>query len=207
MNIVDAILIVILIIGTLDGIRKGALKTLVELIGSILVLFLSWALKGSLANLLISKLPVVGNNPAISAIIYHIIAFVILLILFSLIYRVLLHVSSFIEKIFDATIVLGVVSRVVGAALAFLRTYIILFFALFMISTFNFKVFNESKVNNYIFEKTPIIAPMIKDLWESIKEVYENANVEENIKSLFEKDIISEENMDKLIGIYKESRN
>ena len=39
MNIVDAILIVILIIGTLDGIRKGALKTLVELIGSILVLF------------------------------------------------------------------------------------------------------------------------------------------------------------------------
>ena len=207
MNIVDAILIVILIIGTLDGIRKGALKTLVELIGSILVLFLSWALKGSLANLLISKLPVVGNNPAISAIIYHIIAFVILLILFSLIYRVLLHVSSFIEKIFDATIVLGVVSRVVGAALAFLRTYIILFFALFMISTFNFKVFNESKVNNYILEKTPIIAPMIKDLWESIKEVYENANVEENIKSLFEKDIISEENMDKLIGIYKESRN
>ena len=76
-----------------------------------------------------------------------------------------------------------------------------------MISTFNFKVFNESKVNNYILEKTPIIAPMIKDLWESIKEVYENANVEENIKSLFEKDIISEENMDKLIGIYKESRN
>ncbi len=207
MNIIDAILIVILMIGTLDGVRKGALKTLVELIGSILVLFLSWILKGSLANLLISKLPVIGNNPTISVVIYEIIAFIILLIIFSLIYKVLLSLSSAIEKIFDATIVLGFVSKVVGAILAFVRTYIILFFALFMISTFNFKVFNESKVNNYILDKTPIIAPMIKDLWQAVKDAYNDSNVEETIKSLFEKDIINEDNMDKLINVYNESRN
>lgn len=206
MNIVDAILIVLLMIGTLDGIRKGALKTLVELVGSILVIFLSWVLKGSLANLLINKLPVIGNNPVISVVVYNIIAFVLLLIVFSLIYKALLGLSSVIEKIFDATIVLGIVSKIVGAVLGFVRTYLILFFALFMISTFNFKIFNESKVNEYMLDKTPIVAPMIEDLWQTIKDAYSNSNVEETIKAMFEKNIINEENMDLLIDKYNESR-
>ena len=84
MGLVDAIIIVILMIGILDGVRKGALGTLVSFFGSLLVFILSWELKGQLANFLISKLPVIGGNAAISVLIYTIIAFILLLIVFGL---------------------------------------------------------------------------------------------------------------------------
>ena len=44
MGLVDAIIIVILIIGILDGVRKGALGTLVSFFGSLLVFILSFVL-------------------------------------------------------------------------------------------------------------------------------------------------------------------
>ena len=45
MSLLDAILIVIIIIGALDGARKGVIKSLIGLVGSIVVFLLSWILK------------------------------------------------------------------------------------------------------------------------------------------------------------------
>lgn len=202
MNLVDAIIIVILIIGVLDGLRKGALKTVVELIGSILIFFLAWSLKGTLANVLIDKLPSLGANPAFSALTYHVVAFIVLLLLFYLIYNLILRVTNIIEKVFDATVVLGFVSRILGAAFGFIKTYIFLFFALFILSIFNISYLNNSKINNYILEKTPMMAPLVKNAWESVKEVTSTDNTIDNIKMLFENKIITEENMNKLIESY-----
>ena len=195
MNLVDAILIVIIIIGALGGMRRGAVKSIVSLVGSIVVLLLSWILKGSLANILISKLPQIGNNAAVSVLVYHILSFILLLIVFSLLYRVLLKVTDIVEKVFDATIILGFVSRVIGAV----TTYVVLFFILFILSIFNIKYLNNSKVSNFMLEKTPALAPLVKNTFEGIKEVYESNNAEEQIKILFEKNIINEDNMNKIL--------
>lgn len=206
MNIVDAIIIVLLILGFINGLRKGALRSLVELVGSILVLFFAWTLKGSLANIFISKLNVIGNNPAISAVIYQVIAFVILIILFSIIYRIILGVTKVIEKIFDATIVLGIVSKIIGGVIGFIETYLVMFFILYILSACNVAFVNESKVSDFVVNKTPVVTPLVNDTWQVIRQVYTNANIEENIKSLFESKIITEENYNKLKDAYEEMK-
>lgn len=199
MGLMDAIIIIVLLIGALDGVKKGFIKSLVGLVGSIIVIFLSWILKGCLANVLIGILPQLGKNASVSVLLYHVISFIVLLIVFSLLYRVILKLTDIIEKILDATIVLGFVSRVLGAVVGFIETYIILFFVLLLLSVFDIPLLNNSKVNNFIVDKTPVITPLVKDTWESAKEIYESNNYEESIKLLFEKNIINEKNMNKLL--------
>ncbi len=200
MNIVDAVLIVLLIIGIMDGIRLGAVRSFVGFFGTILVFLLSWILKGTLADVMIKTLPQLGGNAAISVLIYHVIAFIILLIIFSVIYRVILKLTNVVEKVMDATIILGFVSRIIGGAFGFIKMYILLFIVLFILSIFNFSFMKSSKVNRFILDKTPLLAPIVEDTWNGIKGVYEASNVEEAIRSLFENNIITEENMNKLLN-------
>lgn len=199
MNIVDAVLIVILIIGIIDGFRLGALRSIVGFFGTLIVFFLSWILKGSLASVMINVLPQLGGNAAISVLIYHILAFIILFVIFSIIYGVILKITNVIEKVMDATIVLGFVSKIIGGIFGFIKMYIFLFIVLFIVSIFNFSFMNSSKINKYILEKTPLLAPVVEKTWNSIKGVYESENVEDAIRVLFENNIINEENMNKLL--------
>ena len=207
MNIVDAVIIVLLIIGALDGVRKGAIKSLVELVGSILVIFFSWILKGILSNVMISTLPQIGSNPAISVVIYQVISFIVLLIIFSIIYKVIVGLTDLVERLFDSTVILGFVSRVLGALVGLIKSYVIMFFALFILSSFNIGLINNSKVSTYILEKTPLITPFVEKTWNTIKNVYNSSNVEESIQKLFENKIITEENMNKIINKYNESKS
>lgn len=200
MGIVDAIIIVILIIGILDGFRLGLVRSVVGFFGTLIVFFLSWILKGSLANIMINLLPQLGGNSAISVLIYHILAFIILLIIFSIIYSIVIKLSNVVEKIMKATIVLGFVSKILGGVFGFIKMYVFMFIVLFIISIFNFSFMNSSKVNKFILDKTPLLAPIVKDSWNAIKDVYESSNVEEAIKKLFENNIITEENMNKLLN-------
>ena len=207
MNLVDAILIVLLLVGVLGGIRRGAIKSLVELVGSVLILFLSWTLKGLLANVLIGSFPNLAKNPAISAVLYHVIAFVILLIAFSIIYKIILGLTDFVERVFDITVVFGVASKIIGGIIGLIESYVIMLFILFILSSFNIEIINESKINNFILEKTPLVAPMVKDSWKSIKDVYNNNNVEQSIQTLFENKLINEDNMNKLMDLYNETKD
>ncbi len=204
MNLVDAILIVLLIIGIIDGFRLGAVRSIVGFFGTILVFFLSWVLKSPLAEVLIKTLPQLGGNSAISVLIYHIISFIVLLIIFSLIYRVILKLTNVVEKVMDATIILGFISKIIGGVFGFIKMYIFLFIVLFILSIFNFSFLSNSKVNRFILDKTPLLAPVVEDTWHAIKDVYEAGNVEEAIVKLFENNIITEENMNKLLKGVKE---
>ena len=100
----------------------------------------------------------------------------------------------------NMTIILGVVSKVIGALFGLIRMYLFIFVALFILSTFNISYLNNSKVNHFILDKTPLLGPVISDGWNAIKGVYEASDVEEGLKVLFEKNIITEENFNKLIG-------
>lgn len=199
MNIVDAVLIVLLIIGIIDGLRLGAVRSIVGFFGTIIVFFLSWILKSPLANVMINTLPQLGGNSAISVLIYHILSFIILLIIFSILYRIVLKLSNVVEKVMDATIILGFVSKIIGGVFGFIKMYIFLFIVLFILSIFNFSFMTNSKVNRFILDKTPLLAPIVKDSWNAIKDVYEANDVDEAIRSLFENNIITEENMNKLL--------
>lgn len=199
MNLVDAIIIIILIIGFLDGYRLGFIRSVAGFFGSIIVFFLAWILKSPLANALIKVFPQLGGNSAVSVLIYHIISFIILLIIFSLIYKVILKLTNVVEKVMDATIILGFVSKMLGGVFGVIKTYIILFIVLFIISIFNFSFMKTSKINRFVLDKTPLLAPVVEKTWESVKGVYEASNIEEALIVLFENNIITEENMNNLL--------
>lgn len=198
-NLVDAILIIIVILGALAGMKQGFIKSVIGFFGSVLVFFLAWILKSSLANVLIKVLPQVGGNSAISAIIYYVLSFIILLIIFSVLLGIVLKVTNVIEKLMNATIVLGFVSKILGGIFGAIKTYIIMFIVLFILSTFNFTFLRESKVNKFVLDKTPLLGPAVKDVWDSIKIVYDSNDVEGTLRHLFEKNIINEENFNRLI--------
>ncbi len=198
-NLVDAILIIIVILGALAGMKQGFIKSVIGFFGSVLVFFLAWILKSSLANVLIKVLPQVGGNSAISAIIYYVLSFIILLIIFSVLLGIVLKVTNVIEKLMNATIVLGFVSKILGGIFGAIKTYIIMFIVLFILSTFNFTFLRESRVNKFVLDKTPLLGPAVKDVWDSIKIVYDSNDVEGTLRHLFEKNIINEENFNRLI--------
>lgn len=200
MGLVDAIIIVLFMIGILDGVRKGALGTLVGFFGSLLVFILSWNFKGQLANFLISKLPVIGGNAAISVLIYTILSFIILLIVFGIIYRIIVKVTNVVEKAFDATIVLGFISRLVGAVLGFFKAYIFIFIIIFVLSIFNISYLNNSKLYNTILEDTPVVGKVAKSTWDMIKDVYNNKDITESLNDMVNNNILTEENKNKLLG-------
>ena len=202
MKLVDAIIIVLLILGALDGLRKGAIRSIVEFIGSILVIVLSWILKNNFANLLIKNYPVIGKNAAVSAVIYNIIAFLILLLGFSIVLFVLLKITDFIEGVLKATVVLGILSKLAGALFGALKAYIIIFFALLVLRGFNIGFIANSKVSNCILEKTPLVTPFVEKSYNSFKKAYDETNPLESIEYLFNNKILTEENLNKLKDFY-----
>ena len=207
MGIVDAVLICLLIVGALDGVRKGAIRSIVEFVGSILVIVLSWMLKNNFANILIKVYPNIGKNVAVSAIIYNVIAFLILLIAFSILLFVILKITDFIENVFKATIVLGFLSKIVGALFGAIKAYILIFFALLIMRGLNIRFIEESKVSDFMLEKTPLVTPLVEKSYNSIKKAYESTNPLETIEYLFNNKIITEDNLNKLKEIHKKDNN
>ena len=83
-TVVDILIIVFLLLGTYAGWRKGLIKSLVNFVGLIAVVILSFYLKTFIANFLIDKMPFfnfAGLNglSSINILIYNVIAFVFVL--------------------------------------------------------------------------------------------------------------------------------
>ena len=116
----------------------------------------------------------------------------------------------------NATIVLGIPSKILGTIFGILEGYIIAFvivFILSMASVSTTKV-NESKYGNTLLENTPVLSAIVSDSYQAITEVYKicidyenNDNKDEaNLKSLkvlLKYDILSVDSADKLIEMKK----
>ena len=115
----------------------------------------------------------------------------------------------FIEKILDVTIILGIFSRIAGAIVGLIESYIIIFILLFAFSQPFIKVtgIEESKLANFILDSTPIMSSAVSDVKIVLDEIddlskkYKNDKTsfnEDAIKLFIKYDIISEENINYL---------
>ena len=57
MKISEIVIIIIILLGALIGFKKGAIKEIFELVGTISIIIIAYLLKGYLASLLIKLLP------------------------------------------------------------------------------------------------------------------------------------------------------
>ncbi len=215
MNILDAVIIILLILGIMSGFRRGFVKQTVLLIGLIAVLVISYYLKNPVAAFLYKHLPffdfggIFKGVSVINILLYEVIAFLIVFSVLYLVLRILLKISGLIESLLKATIILGFFSKIAGGIVGFIESYIIIFIFLFIANQPFIRItgIEESKVANFILNNTFILSDTVKDTNKVIDEIYDLSKTYKNNSKEFNKqainlfikyDIISEENINYL---------
>ena len=180
-SILDIALILILFMFAVGGFRKGAIKEAVSLVGIVAVFVIAFLLKGVLGNLLCKFLPFfdfAGNLEGVTVLnilLYQLVAFIIIYSLLFSIYVIVVKISSGIQKLVNMTIVLWIPSKIIGALIAFVTGYIVIFAVLLvlLIPLKDSNLFKDSKVANYIVYDSPILSSSSESISNSINEIYD----------------------------------
>lgn len=219
MNIVDLIIIIFILFGAILGFKRGFTKSLVSALGFIATIILAFLLKNPVSVMLYENLPffkfggVFKGVTVLNIALYEILAFIIVLAILGIVLKVLTLATSIFEKVLNATIILGIPSKILGAAVGLIEFFVIAFAALYIISlpVFNMNVLNESKLKDKILNNTPILSSFVDNSmvvvseFASIKVKYNdnNSNAEEfnkEVLDLFLKyDVVKVESIDKLV--------
>lgn len=193
MIIIDFIIIAFLIFGFVIGVSRGAIKEIIILFGSLLILFISYKFKSVLAWYLYNNLPlnfgVLSKLKTLNYFIYEIIAFIILFLVLFVIYRLILSLANVVDKLIKATIILNLPSKIIGGALGFVQTYIVLFLIITVVSFpgFNlYKYVNNSALAPIILYKSPILSNYLKPITKSLDDINDidlknKTNIDEKI--------------------------
>ncbi len=179
MNVVDIIILVLLLMGALQGFRKGAIKSLVTLVGTVLVVVVAYYLKDPVAAILLKYLPFFNYSGSfdglvtLNILVYEAIAYVLVFAVLSSVLSLLVKVSGIIEKLLNATIILGIPSKILGFFLGLIESIVFGFIVLFVLLQFNVtqKWVMDSKVATTIIDKTPFIGNMVNDTYKAVIEI------------------------------------
>lgn len=171
MNIIDVCIILLLILGAVLGFKRGLTKSLASSIGFVAVIVFAFLLKNPLSEFMYQNLPffdfwgIFKGITVLNILLYEIVAFLILVSVFSIILKVVIFATSVFEKLLNMTIILGIPSKILGMVVGIIEYYVIVFACLFIISLpiFNFDFISGSKWRNQILNNTPILTTMSKD--------------------------------------------
>ena len=163
------------------GFKRGAIKEIVSLVGIILVFVISFSLKGVLGNLLCKFLPFfnfagsIEGLTVLNILLYQLIAFLIIYSLLYSVYMIVVKLSGVVQKLVHMTVVLWLPSKVIGAIVAALTGYIVIFAILrvLLIPLKNSSLFAESSIANYIIYESPVLSSSAEGISSSINEVYQ----------------------------------
>ena len=177
MNLLDSIIIVLFIVGILGGLKSGVIKSTVTLVGTIIVFILAFYLKNPLATILYTYLPffdILNGAVVINILLYEFLAFLIAVAILSLALGILIKVSGFIEKVFNATIILGMISKLLGAIVGFVEAYVLIFILIFILSQpFLFmNTIYSSKVATFILNHSLVLTDIVSETTGTIEEIY-----------------------------------
>ncbi len=193
MSIIDAIIILVLLAGAVLGFKKGAIRSLVALIGTVIVVVISYYLKNPIASLLLKFCPFLKFSGmweglvTLNILLYEAIAYLLVFLVLSSILALIIKLSKALETILNATIILGIPSKIIGAVLGFLEAVVFCFLAIFVLLQFNVtnKMVIESSLAMSIVSKTPFIGDMVNDTYKAINNIHE---LQEKYKDSQDKD-------------------
>ena len=179
MTIVDAVVILFLLLGAVLGFKKGAIRSLVGLVGTIAVVVIAYYLKNPVADLLYNFVPFFDFScnwqglVTLNILLYESIAYVLVFVILYGLLSLILRLTGIIEKFLTMTIILGIPSKIIGAVLGFLEAVVFSFIILFVLLQFNgsHTFIKESTVAMSILDKTPLIGAMVNDTYDAIVEI------------------------------------
>ena len=218
MNIFDVIIILFILSGAIIGLKRGFTRELISLVSFFAIIILAFILKNPISIFLYEHLPffkfggILKGVTVLNIALYEIIAFLIMVIILSIIFKVLTVITNLFEKILKMTIILSIPSKIAGALVGIVENYIWVFIVLYILSfpIFNLSILNESKYKNNILNNTPLLSGFIEPTMNVLNEFGELKNKYENTENatefnretldLFLKyDVVTVESIDKLI--------
>ena len=191
MNIVDLLIIVIIIFGALIGFKHGVFRQLISALGFILSVVFAFLFKNILSTFLYEHLPffkfggLFKGVSVLNILLYELIAFLIVLGIFLLIFKILKIVTNILETVLKLTIVLGIPSKLLGIVVGALQYFVIVFILLYILSlpVFQLSILEGSKFKDGILTHTPILSSFVKksvDIFDEFSELTEKYKTEEN---------------------------
>lgn len=218
MNFIDFFVIIILVLGLLIGFKRGFIKSVVILIGTILVLILSFYLKNPIAVLMYEKLPFFSFKghfagvTVINILIYEAIAFIIVYSVLLLLFKVVLVITKIIDKLLNSLIVLTLPSKILGMIIGGLEALVIVFIFLFVSIQLGFfaEDIQKSKYGSMIVKDMPLLSKPTKKVYLAFEDIYKLKDEYKDSKdksefnkkafdTLLKYEVISVESADKLI--------
>ena len=174
---IDIIIVLVLLMGTVIGFKRGVIKSAVTFIGAIIVIVLAFYLKNPLSKLMYTYLPFFNfagdfeGLTVLNIVIYEALAFVIVYVLLMSILQILIAVTGVIEKVLNCTIVLGIPSKLLGALFGFFETYLFVFVALFLLS--QIPITNAYMRESFIADKIANSSPVLSEISENYFKAFE----------------------------------
>lgn len=217
MNIVDVVIILIILLCTALGFKKGVIKSLVQLIGTIAVLILAYTFKDLLANFLMKVLPFfnyVGFEgiTAINILVYEMLSFVVIFVLLYCVLNIIISISGIVETILKMTVILAIPSKILGAIVGLIEGVIMAFIVTFiMLHLGPVKSYvMDSEVGIIVLERTPFMGTVmakttlaLEDIAKLVDEMEENDDKKvvnaQVLQVLIHYQIITNEDATKLI--------
>lgn len=219
MNVIDLIIIILILFGAVVGFKRGLTRSLVSALGMIAIVILAFLLKNPVSVLLYEHLPffefggIIKGVTVLNVVLYELLAFVIVLAVLGIALKVLTLVTTIFEKILNATIILGIPSKILGAVVGVLEWFVIVFIGLYILNMpmIHIKEVEESKLAPVILTKTPILSGVINNTtkvveeFTSIKDKYKDSNVKteefnkETLDLFLKYDVVTVESIEKLI--------
>lgn len=214
MNIFSVVIILLILLMGVVGLKRGFIKELVVVVGTILVFFLAFFLKDFLATFLWEHLPFfnfaskIGGLSSLSILFYQFISFLLLLTIFRFLLRIIIHLSGLLGKIVDATIILALPHKLLGLILGLVEGYILVFIALnvLAIPLANNQDFMDSKVRNYITYETPLLSKSLGGMNAALKDILslEGNHPDQNnasvIETLLKYNLVKKSDVEKLLS-------
>ena len=179
MNILDIGIILILLMFMVVGWKSGGIKELISFVGIIIIFVISYNLKGAIGNILCTILPFIKFSGSLSGLtvinifLYQALAFLLVFSILLGLYSILMGISKTIQKIVHMTIILWLPSKILGAAIGFIKAWIILFVILtFLVVPLKDKhLLEESKLSNAIMYKTPVLKQVTNPFVSAVEEI------------------------------------
>lgn len=224
-NLIDAIILLIILLGGVIGFKEGVIKKLTSVIGLVIVVILSFTLKNYLSVFFYENLPffdlwgVFKGIQVLNILFYELLAFVIIASVLTIVYRLILGLTGIIEKVLKATVILSIPSKILGFFVGLIENYIWVYLFLFILTlpVINIKQIYDSKTAVFIMEKTPILSKytdktiaIYNDLYDIIDSNGEKTNEEVNEEAMdlmLKYEIITKESAKKLIDKNKVNVN
>lgn len=191
MNIVDIIIIGVLISGIGLGFVRGFFKQTVMFLGTILSVILAFVFKNPLSLMMYKSLPffkfggLFSGLTSLNILLYEALAFIIALVIMSIVLAVIIKVTGVIEKLLKLTVVLAIPSKILGMIVGLIQSLVIVYISLFVASLpiINAPYLDDSKYANLIINYTPFLSSVTDGATNTYNEISEfiDENKDNNI--------------------------